>query len=149
MLDLRDYEAAPYLVLATRKGQVKKTALSAYDSPRQGGVIAINLADDDEVIGAIASAPGKTPGQVTLRWHIERGDIVFPQTTHVERMRENFDLFDFELSADEVAAISALDQGEAGETEQEAEPLLRRHPGRDAAAALVGARGSRRHPQRR
>jgi DNA gyrase subunit A len=52
VLDLRDYEQAPYLVLATRRGQVKKTVLTAYDSPRQGGVIAINLADDDELIGA-------------------------------------------------------------------------------------------------
>ena len=71
---------------------------------------------DDEVIVAIADAHGKTPSQVTLRWHIERGDIVFPKSTHEERMRENFDLFDFSLSADEVAAISALDQGEAGRT---------------------------------
>jgi DNA gyrase subunit A len=53
VLAVRDYEQAPYLVLATRKGYVKKTALSAYDSPRQAGVIAINLRDDDdEVIGA-------------------------------------------------------------------------------------------------
>src|SRR4029079_16227078 len=52
VLDLRDYEAAPYLVLATRGGKVKKTALALYDSPRQGGVIAINLEEGDEVIGA-------------------------------------------------------------------------------------------------
>jgi DNA gyrase subunit A len=50
---LRDYSVAPYLVLATRSGQVKKTALTEYDSPRQGGVIAINLREDDEVIGAL------------------------------------------------------------------------------------------------
>ncbi|MBA2891810.1 DNA gyrase subunit A [Nonomuraea soli] len=52
VLDLRDYEAAPYLVLATRTGLVKKTRLSEYDSPRSGGLIAINLRDDDEVIAA-------------------------------------------------------------------------------------------------
>jgi DNA gyrase subunit A len=52
VLDLRDYEVAPYLVLATRSGLVKKTRLSEYDSPRSGGLIAINLRDDDEVIGA-------------------------------------------------------------------------------------------------
>ncbi|NUW32819.1 DNA gyrase subunit A [Nonomuraea sp. SMC257] len=52
VLDLRDYEVAPYLVLATRSGLVKKTRLSEYDSPRTGGLIAINLRDDDEVIGA-------------------------------------------------------------------------------------------------
>ncbi|MEV4224820.1 DNA gyrase subunit A [Nonomuraea sp. NPDC049725] len=52
VLYLRDYEVAPYLVLATRSGLVKKTRLSEYDSPRTGGLIAINLREDDEVIGA-------------------------------------------------------------------------------------------------
>ncbi|MEU4232811.1 DNA gyrase subunit A [Nonomuraea sp. NPDC026600] len=52
VLDLRDYDVAPYLVLATRSGLVKKTRLSEYDSPRSGGLIAINIRDDDEVIGA-------------------------------------------------------------------------------------------------
>ncbi|HZE67291.1 MAG TPA: DNA gyrase subunit A [Sporichthyaceae bacterium] len=54
---LRDYTVAPYLVLATKGGQIKKTALTEYDSPRQGGVIAINLREDDEVIGALLVAP--------------------------------------------------------------------------------------------
>ncbi|MEV4802752.1 DNA gyrase subunit A [Nonomuraea sp. NPDC049421] len=52
VLDLRDYNVAPYLVLATRSGLVKKTRLAEYDSPRSGGLIAINLREDDEVIGA-------------------------------------------------------------------------------------------------
>lgn len=52
VMDLRDYEVAPYLVLATKKGRVKKTALRDFDSPRTGGIIAINLVDDDEVIAA-------------------------------------------------------------------------------------------------
>jgi DNA gyrase subunit A len=52
ILDLRDYNVAPYLVLATRSGLVKKTRLSEYDSPRSGGLIAINLREDDEVIAA-------------------------------------------------------------------------------------------------
>ena len=52
VLALRDYDAAPYLVLATRSGLVKKTRLSEYDSPRSGGLIAINLREDDEVIAA-------------------------------------------------------------------------------------------------
>jgi 2,5-diketo-D-gluconate reductase A len=71
---------------------------------------------DDAVIGKIAAAHGKTPSQVTLRWHVERGDIVFPKTMHEDRMRENFEIFDFILSPEEVAAIDALDQGEAGRT---------------------------------
>ena len=69
---------------------------------------------DDDVIGKIAADHGKTPSQVTLRWHVERGDIVFPKSMHVERMRENFEIFDFTLTADEVAQISALDRGEDG-----------------------------------
>ncbi|GIH93179.1 DNA gyrase subunit A [Planobispora siamensis] len=52
VLAMRDYDVAPYLVLATRSGMVKKTRLSEYDSPRSGGLIAINLRDDDEVIAA-------------------------------------------------------------------------------------------------
>jgi 2,5-diketo-D-gluconate reductase A len=71
---------------------------------------------DDSVIGKIAAAHGKTPSQVTLRWHVERGDIVFPKSMHEERMRENFEIFDFTLTSDEVAEISALDRGEAGRT---------------------------------
>ncbi len=52
VLDLRNYEVSPYLVLATKRGSVKKTRLTDYDSPRSGGVIAINLRDDDELIAA-------------------------------------------------------------------------------------------------
>ncbi len=83
-------------------------AVEAWSPIAQGAVL------DDEVIGKIAAAHGRTPSQVTLRWHVERGDIVFPKTTHVERMRENFEIFDFSLTSDEVAAITALDQGEQG-----------------------------------
>jgi len=69
---------------------------------------------DDEVLNKIGADYGKTASQVTLRWHVERGDIVFPKSMKVERMRENFDIFDFTLTQDEVAAISALDRGEDG-----------------------------------
>jgi len=69
---------------------------------------------DDEVINKIAANYGKTASQVTLRWHVERGDIVFPKTMKQERMRENFDIFDFTLTQDEVAQISALDRGGDG-----------------------------------
>ena len=82
--------------------------VEAWSPIAQGAVL------DDETIGKIAAAHGKTPSQVTLRWHLQRGDIVFPKTMHRERMEENFALFDFELSAEEVATISALDRGESG-----------------------------------
>ncbi|WP_433331001.1 DNA gyrase subunit A [Spirillospora sp. CA-294931] len=57
VMDLRDYEVAPYLVLATKHGKVKKSHLQDFDSPRSGGIIAINLADDDEVIAARLVCP--------------------------------------------------------------------------------------------
>jgi len=71
---------------------------------------------EDPVLAKIAADHGKTPAQVALRWQIDRGDIVFPKSTHRERLEENFALFDFALSPDEVAAIAALDKGEAGRT---------------------------------
>ncbi|MDP2772075.1 MAG: aldo/keto reductase [Nocardioides sp.] len=76
--------------------------------------IARGKVNDEEVIQRIAKRHGKTPAQVTLRWHVERHDVVFPKSTREERMRENFEIFDFQLSPDEVAEITALDRGEAG-----------------------------------
>jgi 2,5-diketo-D-gluconate reductase A len=76
--------------------------------------IARGKVNDDEVIQRIAARHGKTPSQVTLRWHLERHDVVFPKSMREERMRENFDIFDFQLSPVEVAEITALDRGEAG-----------------------------------
>jgi 2,5-diketo-D-gluconate reductase A len=69
---------------------------------------------DDPVIGEIARARGKSAAQVILRWHLQHGHVIFPKSARLERMRENLDLFDFELSAAEVARIDALDRGEAG-----------------------------------
>ena len=65
---------------------------------------------DDPVIKAIAAAHGKTPAQVTLRWHVEIGNLVIPKSVTPARIRENFDLFDFELTADDRAQISGLDR---------------------------------------
>jgi 2,5-diketo-D-gluconate reductase A len=69
---------------------------------------------DDPVVTGIASRFQRTPSQVVLRWHVQRGDIVFPKTTRVERMRENFAIFDFALSTSDMAEITALSRGEAG-----------------------------------
>lgn len=69
---------------------------------------------DDPTIGEIAARAGKTPAQVTLRWHIERGDIIFPKSMHRSRMEENIDIFDFTLSPEDVATISGLDRGAEG-----------------------------------
>ncbi|HET9560563.1 MAG TPA: aldo/keto reductase [Propionibacteriaceae bacterium] len=70
----------------------------------------------DPTVGAIASRLGSMPAQVTLRWHIQRGDVIFPKSTAPARMKENFQIFDFELEPEDMAAISALDRGEEGRT---------------------------------
>jgi len=63
-------------------------------------------------IAAAAEAHGKTPAQAVLRWHLQKGFIVFPKSVRRERLEENLDVFDFELSADEIAAIDAMDPGD-------------------------------------
>jgi diketogulonate reductase-like aldo/keto reductase len=73
----------------------------------------------DPVIGDIAKAHDKTPAQVMLRWHLQQGRSVIPKSTKPERIAENIDVFDFELSAEELAAIDALDTGQRGGPEPE------------------------------
>lgn len=68
---------------------------------------------DDPVIGEIAAKYGKTPAQIMLRWHIQRGVVVIPKSTHIERMQENFAVFDFSLSAEDMKAITELDHKES------------------------------------
>ncbi|HTX86151.1 MAG TPA: aldo/keto reductase [Streptosporangiaceae bacterium] len=66
----------------------------------------------DPTIDDIARRVGKTPAQVILRWHIERGDIVFPKSVTPSRIRENINIFDFDLTGEDVEAISALNRNE-------------------------------------
>lgn len=68
----------------------------------------------DPVVTEVAVRLERTPSQVLLRWHIQRGDVVFPKTTSAERMRENLDVFGLELGPDDMAALSTLSQGDAG-----------------------------------
>ncbi|WP_405499184.1 aldo/keto reductase [Streptomyces niveus] len=67
---------------------------------------------NDPVVVGIAAAHGRTPAQVTLRWAVQRGDIVFPKSVTRARVEENFALFDFELSEADIAEISALNRDE-------------------------------------
>ncbi|OBB97671.1 aldo/keto reductase [Mycobacterium sp. 852002-30065_SCH5024008] len=91
-------------------GREHGIATEAWAPIAQGKVL------DDPVINRIARARGKSAAQVVLRWHIQRGDIVFPKSVTPERVKENFQLFDFELDDSDMDAISALDKGEAGRT---------------------------------
>ena len=69
---------------------------------------------EDTVVGELAAKHGKTPAQVVLRWHIEHGFCAIPKSVKSHRIAENIDIFDFQLTADEVAAIDALDTGVRG-----------------------------------
>jgi 2,5-diketo-D-gluconate reductase A len=89
-------------------GREHGIATEAWAPIAQGKVL------DDPVINRVAEARGKSAAQVVLRWHIQRGDIVFPKSVTPERVKENFELFDFELGDSDMDAISALDKGEAG-----------------------------------
>jgi 2,5-diketo-D-gluconate reductase A len=72
---------------------------------RTGSVLA------EDAVTAAAAAHGKSPGQVVIRWHLQNGCIVIPKSSKASRIAENFDVFGFELSAGEMAAIDALETG--------------------------------------
>lgn len=81
-------------------------ATEAWSPIAQGKVL------DDPTITRVAERVGKSPAQVTLRWHLQRGDIVFPKSVTRERIKENLDLFDFELDEGDIGEISALNRNE-------------------------------------
>jgi 2,5-diketo-D-gluconate reductase A len=93
---------------ARAAGAEHRIVTEAWSPIAQGKVIG------NEVLAKIGAEHGKSESQVALRWHIERGDVVFPKSMKVERMRENFEIFDFSLTPEQVEQISALDQGESG-----------------------------------
>ena len=105
-------EVHPYLTNEAVRayGQEHGIATEAWSPIAQGGVL------EDPTIAEIADKTGKTPAQVVLRWHIERGDIVFPKSVTPSRIKENFELFDFELEPADIEKITALDRGEDGRT---------------------------------
>ena len=105
-------EVHPYFANETVRayGLEHGVATEAWSPIAQGKVL------DDAIIERIADSVGRTPAQVVLRWHIQRGDIVFPKSVSPDRMRANFELFDFELDGSDMDAISALDRGEPGRT---------------------------------
>jgi 2,5-diketo-D-gluconate reductase A len=105
-------ELHPYLLNdeVRRHGEDHGILTEAWSPIAQGGVL------DDPVITDIAGRLGRTPAQVVLRWHLQRGSIVFPKSTTPSRIEENFALFDFGLEDADIDAIAGLDRGEDGRT---------------------------------
>ena len=77
---------------------------------------------EDEMLKGIAAKYNKSVGQVILRWNVQRGVVVVPKSTHVERIKENIDIFDFELNEEEMKQISSLDMGYSGSRAKHFEP---------------------------
>ena len=92
--DLRRYDASHQIVT------------EAWSPIAQGRVL------DDPAVEGVATAVGRTPAQVVLRWHIQRGEVVFPKSVTPSRMRENFEIFDFELGPEDMDRITALNRNE-------------------------------------
>jgi diketogulonate reductase-like aldo/keto reductase len=67
---------------------------------------------EDGTVETVAAHHDRTPAQTILRWHLQIGNVVIPKSATPERMRENFEIFDFELSEDDMAALERLDTGE-------------------------------------
>ena len=105
-------EVHPYFVNGELRefGERHGIATEAYSPIAQGEVL------DDALLQKIAAEHGKSVAQVVLRWHTQRGSIVFPKSSNPERIRENFEIYDFELSEDELGQIDALDRGREGRT---------------------------------
>jgi len=82
----------------------------AWSPIAQGAVL------DDPTIGGIAARLDRSPAQVTLRWHIQKGNVIFPKSVHPDRMKLNFEIFDFTLDGEEMTAIEGLERGEEGRT---------------------------------
>jgi 2,5-diketo-D-gluconate reductase A len=105
---INQIEAHPYLTQDDVRAfcAQHQIAVEAW-SPLGKGIVL-----DDPVIRRIAERTGKTPAQVVLRWHIQRGDIVFPKSVNPDRIRENLDIFDFELSGADFNEITLLNKNE-------------------------------------
>ncbi|GAA1888504.1 aldo/keto reductase [Williamsia serinedens] len=105
-------EVHPYFTNDTARayGRDHGIATEAWSPIAQGKVL------DDSTISEIADRVGKSTAQVVLRWHIQRDNIVFPKSVTESRVKDNFDIFDFELTDDDLTALDKLDKGEDGRT---------------------------------
>jgi 2,5-diketo-D-gluconate reductase A len=105
---INQIELHPYLQQAELRAwhAEHRVATEAWSPIAQGAALG------DETIATIAAHHERTPAQVVLRWHLQLGNVVIPKSATPARIRENFELFDFELSEDDMAAIARLDRGE-------------------------------------
>jgi DNA gyrase subunit A len=152
VLDLRNYEVSPYLVLATKQGMVKKTALTDFDSPRTGGIIAINLREDDELIAARLVAPEDdllmvSTGAQSIRFHAD-DDSLRPMgraTSGVIGMRfeEGHEVLDMHVVRDGVGedVLVATEGGYAKRTPVDQYPVQGRGGKGVLTAKIVQTRG--------
>ncbi len=105
---INQVELHPYLQQpGLRREHADRGILTEAWSPLAQGLVL-----DDPVITAMAEEHGKTPGQIVLRWHLQLGNVVIPKSVTPERIEQNFDLFDFALTPEQMEAIEALDRGE-------------------------------------
>jgi D-xylose reductase len=111
-------ESHPYLTQdkLLRFCREQKIAVTAFSPLGAQSYFSLNMAEEgesvleQEVVRDIAAQHGRSAAQVVLRWGVQRGTAIVPKSSQAERLRENIALFDFELSSDEMAAISALDR---------------------------------------
>jgi 2,5-diketo-D-gluconate reductase A len=105
-------EAHPYFPNdeVRRYGESRGIVTQAWSPLAQGAVLA------DALLAGIARKYTRTVAQIVLRWHVQRGSVVFPKSVTPARMRENIEIFDFEVTSTDVEAIDALARGEAGRT---------------------------------
>lgn len=108
--DINQIEVHPFFQNnATRAWTIEHgIAVEAWSPLGQGQIL------QDHRLESLAAKYGKSTAQITLRWHIQHGNIVFPKSSSLTRMRENLEIFDFELSPDEIALLDSCDQGENG-----------------------------------
>src|SRR4051812_3281565 len=150
VIDIRDYDAAPYLVLATRKGLVKKTPLTDYDSNRSGGIVAVNLRDDDELIAArLVSADDDlllvSHRAMSIRFSADDHQLrpMGRQTSGVIGMRfeESDELLAMVVVRETDALLVATSGGYAKRTKLDKYPLQRRGGKGVLTAKIVSTRG--------
>jgi D-xylose reductase len=113
-VELHPYLTQEKLVRFCRGEGIAVTAFSPLGAPSYVPLGMATPADsvlDQPVVAEAARRHGRSPAQVVLRWGVQRGTAVIPKTSRVERLAENLALFDFELTADEMRSIAALDRG--------------------------------------